>query len=381
MSEPVRLANIDREYASLGVAVDVAVKRVFESGVFILGPQVTALETELAGYLGVKHVVTCANGTDALVLALRALGVGPGDEVIVPAFTFAATAEAVAWVGAVPVFADIERDSFLMDIGDARRRVTPRTRAVIAVHLFGHCVDGEALRIAFAGTQVRIVEDAAQAIGADDGSARAGAIGDVACFSFYPTKNLGGPGDGGMVSTNDAALADTLRLLRAHGTSSAYMHEVVGTNSRLDEIQATVLRLKLPSLDAWNDRRRANACAYREAAEATGLRVPEEPSVGSHAYHHFTIRTRSRDGFIERLKKSDIGHGVYYALPLHQQAAFRSFVPAGLSLPNAEEAAAEVVSVPVHQWLTSDEVNRVAEVIHSWREPARYGDPPDQPAA
>lgn len=369
MPEPVALAALNREYAELGEGVHEAVRAVFARGAFILGPEVAALEADLAKYLGVRHVVTCANGTDALVLALRACGIGRGDEVIVPAFTFAATAEAVVLAGATPVFADIGLDTLLIDLEDAARRVTARTRAILPVHLFGRCVEGAALQRFAAGRGIRVVEDAAQAIGADDGRSRAGAIGDVAGFSFYPTKNLGGPGDGGMVTTNDDAVADSVRLLRAHGARVGYKHEVIGTNSRLDEIQATVLRMKLPHLDGWNERRRRAAARYREAGAASGLALPGLPPKGSHIHHHFTLRTADRARFLEHLEARGIGHGVYYAIPVHRQEAFAPWVPPGLVLPNAERAAEEVVSIPVHPWLTGAEIERVAEALAAWSEP------------
>ncbi len=366
---PVPIAAVDREYAAIGAEVEAAVKRVFASGRFILGPEVAALEAELASYLGARHVVACANGTDALVLSLRAAGIGAGDEVIVPAFTFAATAEAVVLVGATPVFADIVRETFLIDPAEVEARLTQRTRAIIPVHLFGSCVDCDALRSIVAGRDVAIVEDAAQAIGAGDGKKRAGAMGDLAGCSFYPTKNLGAPGDGGMVSTSDDALAERLRLLRAHGSRQGYVHEVVGMNSRLDEIQAAVLRLKLPRLDAWNEERRRNAALYREAGKDSGLALPADPPRGRHVYHHFTLRTGDRDRFLQHLATHGVGHGIYYALPLHRQKAFAPWVRGDLALPESERAAAEVVSIPVHPWLSEEEKGRVAEALSRWKEP------------
>ena len=367
--EMVKMANLDREYAALGSAVPDAVAGVFARGSFILGPEVGKLETELAAYLGVKHVLTCANGTDALVIALRAANVGPGDEVIVPSFTFAATCEAVALVGATPVFADIDLDTLLLDVADVERCVTPRTKAVIPVHLFGRCVAWEALRSLFAGRDVTLIEDAAQAIGADDGTARAGALGHIAAFSFYPTKNLGGPGDGGMVTTHSDALAEQVRLLRSHGSAQAYVHEIIGMNSRLDDIQAAVLRLKLPHLDRWNQKRRANAAIYRSAADKSGLVLPRDPVHGTHVYHHFTVRTADRKGFIKHLGESAIGHGAYYPIPVHRQKAYERWAPTNRALPFSDRAAAEVVSLPVHPWLTDEELNRVAGAIKAWREP------------
>jgi len=356
----IPIAAVDREYASLRGEVVNAVTSVFESCRFILGPEVAALEKEIGSTLGGAQVVGCANGTDALVLALRALDVGPGDEVIVPAFTFAATAEAVALVGATPVFADIEPDTFAIDPRSAARLVGKQTRAILLVHLFGQCARMEPLWELAERAGLRIVEDAAQAIGAKWRGKPAGTLGHIAGFSFYPTKNLGGPGDGGMVTTADAKLADRLRVLRGHGSPGGYLHDEVGLNSRLDEIQAAVLRIKLRHLDAWNDRRRANAARYR-AAIGRGLVAQAEIPGAHHVYHHFTVRAAQRAEVATRMDAAGIGTAVYYPKALHEQPAYARWARG--PLPEAEKAAAEVLSVPVHPWLTDAEVDRVAAAL------------------
>jgi dTDP-4-amino-4,6-dideoxygalactose transaminase len=357
---PIAIAALDREHAALRQAIVAAATAVLDRQRYILGPEGQALERELSARLGGVHVVGCANGTDALVLALRALDVGPGDEVIVPAFTYAASAEAIVLVGATPVFADIEPDTFAIDPRAAAALVGPRTRALLPVHLFGQCARMEPLWDLAERSSLRIVEDAAQAIGATWRGRPAGALGHIAGFSFYPTKNLGAPGDAGMVTTADAELADRLRLLRTHGSRGDYVHDAIGLNSRLDELQAAVLRVKLPHLDAWNDRRRAHAARYRAAIRG-GLIAPVEVDGAHHVYHHFTVRSRARAALVARLEAAGIGSAIYYPRPLHEQPAYRRWARG--PLPEAERAAAEVLSVPVHPWLREDEVERVAAAL------------------
>ena len=365
MSAPakIQVVHIDREYTELRGAIDRAVLSVLAGGRYILGPEVTQLERELEKYIGCEHAIGCANGTDALILALRALDIGPGDEVIVPSFTFAATAEAVALVGATPVFADIDLSTFHLDVASAASLVTPRTKAVLPVHLFGACVPSAPLSAFAKKHALAIVEDAAQAIGADWAGTRAGALGTIAAFSFYPTKNLGAPGDGGLVTTSDPKLAERVRLIRAHGASRAYEHERLGMNSRLDEIHAAVLRVKLPHLDAWNGTRRRHAAVLRDALKGARATAPVELSGGTHIYHHFTIRVPDRERAIQQLDARGVGYAIYYPRALHEQPAFSAFGRGAGSLPNAERAAREVLSVPVGPWLTGSEVERVAEAL------------------
>jgi dTDP-4-amino-4,6-dideoxygalactose transaminase len=357
----VAMTGLEREYAALGPSFVPLVTEVLASARFILGPQVRAFEEEVSRYLGGVHAVGCASGTDALVLALRALEIAPGDEVVVPAFTFAATAEAVAAIGAVPVFADIDPETFTIDPGSATAAVGPRTRAVLPVHLFGHCAPMEPLWELAERRGLAIVEDAAQAMGARWRGRPAGALGSLAAFSFFPTKNLGAPGDGGMVTTADAQLAERLRRLRAHGSARRDVHEAIGTNSRLDELHAAILRAKLPRLDAWNARRREIAARYRAALRPPAVVAPCELAPAHHVYHQFTVRARARDELVARLEAAGIGSAVYYPTPLHQQPAYVRWARG--PLPEAERAAREALSLPVHPWLTDDEVERVAAVL------------------
>ena len=362
-SPKVQVITLDREYAELRREIERAVLATLAGGRYILGPEVTALERELETYIGCKHAIGCANGTDALILALRALEIGPGDEVIVPSFTFAATAEAVALVGATPVFVDIDLATFHLDVASAAAGVTSKTKAILPVHLFGECVPAEPLGALAKKHGFAIVEDAAQAIGADANGVRAGALGTIAAFSFYPTKNLGAPGDAGLVTTSDEKLAERVRLIRAHGSRRAYEHECIGLNSRLDEIHAAVLRVKLPHLDAWNAARRRNAKVLREAMKGTRAVAPTELAGGTHVYHHFTIRVPDRDRAIEHLNARGIGWAIYYPRPLHEQPAFAQWSRGAGSLPSSERAAREVLSVPVGPWLTGTEIERVAEAL------------------
>lgn len=360
---PVAMAALEREYAALQATIWPRVAQVLAAGRFILGPEVRAFEEEMGSYLGGVHAVGCASGTDALVLSLRALGIGQGDgdEVIVPAFTFAATAEAVVAAGARPVFADIDRHTFTLDAASAAAAVGPRTRAVVPVHLYGQCAPMDALWELAERHGLSIVEDAAQAAGARWGARPAGALGHAAAFSFFPTKNLGAPGDGGLVTTPDARVAERLRQLRVHGSPRRDRHETVGYNSRLDELHAAVLRAKLPHLEAWNERRRAHAGRYRAALRSRRIVAPRELPQAHHVYHQFTVRTPEREQLVARLREAGVESAVYYPVPLHQQPAYAAWARG--PLPEAERAAREVLSLPVHPWLTGQEVERVAAAL------------------
>jgi dTDP-4-amino-4,6-dideoxygalactose transaminase len=357
----VRMAALEREQAELGDASLAALRGVLAGGRFILGPEVAAFEVEVASVVDGAHAVGCASGTDALVLALRALDVGPGDEVIVPALSFVASAEAVVLAGATPVFADVEPDTLTLDARSAATLVGPRTRALMPVHLFGHCAPIEPILELAERASLAVVEDAAQAIGASWRGRAAGALGHIAAFSFFPTKNLGTAGDGGMVTTRDAGLAERVRRLRAHGRRGE-MFEEIGLNSRLDELHAALLRVKLPSLARWNDRRRATAARYRAAlTRARDVSAPVEREGAHHVYHHFTVRTPRRRELAARLDAAGVESAVYYARPLHEQPAYRRFARGPLR--EAERAAAEVLSVPVHPFLRDDEIQRVADAL------------------
>lgn len=358
----VPMLDLVTEYRELEGELTAAMREVLTAGVFILGPQGATLEREIAADLGVAHAVAVASGTDALHLALRAAGVGPGDEVVTPAFTFIATAEAVSYVGARPVFADIDPATYNLDPASLEAAITPATRAVIVVHLFGQTADLAALGKICERRGLMLIEDCAQAFGADFDGRRAGGWGLAGCFSFYPTKNLGAYGDGGMVTTNDGAFAEHVRMLRHHGASVAYRHEVIGYNSRLDELQAAILRVKLRRVTRWNEQRRAHAGLYRRLLAGSGFGLPAEHGRGAHVYHQFTIRTGAREAVRDRLAARGVASGIYYPIPLHRQPVYEARCQ-GLSLPAAEQAAREVLSLPVYPQLTPDAIRRVCEAL------------------
>ena len=365
----VPLIDLRGQYEGIRSEVDEAIRRVVESQHFVMGPEVEALEAELASYIGVPHAVACASGTDALLLPLMALEPQPGDEVIVPAFTFFATAGAVWNAGFRPVFADVDPRTFNLTAETIAPHVGERTRAVIAVHLYGQMADMEPILALAAGHGFEVIEDAAQAIGAGycraDGSrVGAGASGRVGTFSFFPTKNLGSFGEGGLMTSSDADLADRLAKLRVHGGRQMYHHEMVGTNSRLHALQAAVLRAKLPKLDAWHAGRRRNAAHYDSLLADVPEVIPPARLPGhDHIYNQYTIRARRRDELRAYLSDRGIGSGIYYPVPLHLQECFSSLeTPAG-SLPVSETLVGEVLSLPVFPELSEDQVELVATEI------------------
>lgn len=358
----VPMLDLAAEYRDLEAELSGAIGKVFASGRFILGPEGEALEREVAGYLGVAHAVAVASGTDALHLALRAAGIGPGDDVVTPSFTFIAAAEAVSHVGARVVFADIDPATYNLDPAAFEAVITPATRAVIAVHLFGQTADLAAISAICARRGLTLIEDCAQAIGADFDGRRAGAWGALGCFSFYPTKNLGAYGDAGMVVTNDPELADSVRMLRHHGSRMAYRHEVIGYNSRLDELQAAILRVKLKRLERWNARRREHAALYRRLLAAEPFGLPAEHGRGVHVYHQFTVRAPMRDALRDKLAARGVASAVYYPLPVHRQPVYGA-EHGKLSLPASEQAAREVLSLPIYPQLTEAQVRRVCDAL------------------
>jgi dTDP-4-amino-4,6-dideoxygalactose transaminase len=364
---PVPLLDLQAQYRPLRDALLAAVTRVCDSQRCILGEEVAGLERELADYLGVAHAVGVSSGTDALLAALMALEIGPGDEVITPTFSFFATAGAVVRVGARPVFVDIDPRTCNLGVDAVARAITPRTRAVMPVHLYGQMADMAALLALARRHGVAVIEDAAQAIGARDATGPAGALGDIGCFSFYPTKNLGAFGDAGLVTTGDARLAERLRLLRDHGQHPKYHHAIVGGNFRLDAIQAAVLRVKLPHLAGWTDGRRRNAARYRALFAAAGLadrvRLPEERADAFHIYNQFVIRVPGRDRVRERLSAAGIGTEIYYPVPFHRQACFAALGHDPSAFPHADLAAAEVLALPIYAELRDDQLQRVVEAI------------------
>lgn len=360
----VPILDLAAEWAQIGPEIRAALERVLDSGHFILGPEGAALEQAIAALAGVPHAVACNSGTDALHLALRAAGIGPGDEVVTPAFTFIATAEAIACVGATPVFADVDPDSFNLTAADLECALTPGTRAVIVVHLFGQCAEMPAIAELCASRGIVLVEDCAQAIGADYDGRAAGAWGEFGCFSFYPTKNLGAYGDAGLVTARSAEHDARLRMLRHHGSRQTYLHEVIGYNSRLDELQAAVLRAKLPHLAAFTAARQAHAARYRELLAGADLRLPAAHGRGAHVYHQFTVRVRRRDAVRKALAEAGVASGVYYPIPLHRQPVYEQEF-GGLQLPAAEAAAHEVLSLPIYPQLTDAQIRHVCETLRA----------------
>ncbi len=364
MSGAIAMVDPAGEYRSLKAEIDQAVGRVFASGRFVLGPEGEALEKALGEYVGATHAVGVNSGTDALHLALVAAGVGLGDEVIVPAFTFFASAEAVSYTGATPVFADIDLATFNLTAASLEKRISKRTKAAIVVHLFGQCAPLSEIKDLCEKKKVLLIEDCAQSLGADYGGRRGGSWGAFGCFSFYPTKNLGAAGDAGLVTTSDAAGAEALRMLRHHGSRKTYLHERVGWNSRLDELQAAVLRVKLRHLEGFNAARLDVARRYRTLLRDAKVVLPAEHGRGRHVYHQFTIRSERRDAIREALAAQGIASSIFYPMPLHRQPAYAQ-ANAGLSLPAAEEAARTVLSLPIHPLLDAAAVERVAAVVRS----------------
>jgi dTDP-4-amino-4,6-dideoxygalactose transaminase len=373
--EPVPLLDLKPQFATIRDEIDRVLRRVVDSQLFILGSEVAEFEKEIAAYVGAPHAIGCASGTDALVLSLHALGLGPGDEVITTPFTFFATASCVARHGAIPVFVDIDPATFNIDPAKIEAAITPKTKAIIPVHLFGQCADMDAILDLARARGIAVVEDACQAIGATYASKRtgkthgAGSMGTTGAFSFFPSKNLGAFGDGGVITTGDDAIAARLRMLRVHGERERYKHQAIGWNSRLDALQAAVLRVKLPHLDAWSRGRIANADRYdrlfREAGLTDSGRVvlPVRAPWGGHIFNQYTIRVKDRDALGEHLKTRGIGWAIYYPIPLHLQECFAHLGYAAGDLPEAERAAREVLSLPIFPELAPSQIERVVHEI------------------
>lgn len=363
MTISVPMADLTAQYAHLKGEIDAAVTQVLSTGGFILGPTVSGLEAKIAALCGVRHGIGVGNGTDALLLSLMALGVGPGDEVITPPFTFVATVETVALLGATPVFADIDPVYFTLDPEKVAAKITPKTKAIVPVHLFGQLADMTALR----ALGIPLIGDGAQAIGAaQHGKAVAGWT-DITTLSFYPTKNLGAAGDGGMILTDDDALAERLRLLRFHGSGGNYDYHLVGVCSRLDALQAAIIDVKLPHLEAWNEARRQNAAFYDEAlANIAGLILPETMPGNQHTYHQYTVRVLDgrRAALKAFLAERGIATGVFYPVALHLAPAYRTrFGSQEGDFPESERACAEVLSIPIYPELAAAQRSQVAENI------------------
>ncbi len=375
---PVPLLDLNRQNLALHAELTAAFERVLASGHFIMGSEVEAFEKECATFLGVKHAITVSSGTDAILVALMALGIGPGDEVICPAFTFFATAGCIARVGATPVFADVDAVTFNLDQADAAKRITKRTKAIIPVHLFGQSAEMAKLMVLAHENRLTVIEDAAQSLGARYRERCCGTIGDCGTFSFFPSKNLGGFGDGGLVSTNRDDLAEKIRLLRTHGAKPKYYHKVVGGNFRLDALQCALLRVKLPHLPAYIAARQRNAATYLEklaglpgvaqagTPEAATARIvlPAEQHPCTHIWNQFTLHVPGpgrRDALKQHLTAAGIGTEIYYPLPLHRQDCFADLPR--VALPVAEQLAGEVLSIPIFPELTEAEQNAIVSQL------------------
>jgi dTDP-4-amino-4,6-dideoxygalactose transaminase len=367
----VPLLDLQRQYATIKTEIDDAVMRVVTSQRFILGPEVEQLERAIASYVGSKHAIGCASGTDALLLGLKALPLQPGDEVVVPSFTFFATAGAVWNAGLKPVFADMDAASFNMTAEHIRAALTPRTRAVIVVHLYGQMAPMQDVLDLARERGLFIIEDAAQSLGArqqhDSADVHSGTLGHVGCYSFFPSKNLGGFGDGGLMVTNDDDLAAKLLKLRVHGGRQMYHHEMVGLNSRLDSLQAAVLDAKLPHLDSWAERRREHARSYDVAFAGHGqVTTPITEAGNYHVFNQYTLRVQNRDALKARLDADGIGNAIYYPVPLHLQQCFAELGYRVGQLPVTEAAVREVISIPVFPELNVEERSRVIDTIRAF---------------
>lgn len=364
----LQMVDLKRQYQKIKAEVDAAVISVMESAAFINGPDVRHFATELSEYLGVKHVIPCANGTDALQIALMALDLQPGDEVITPSFTYIATVEVVALLRLKPVFVDVDADTFTMNVESVRKAITPKTKAIIPVHLYGQCCDMAPLLELAAAHNIPVIEDNAQAIGGfytfPDGTRKqTGSMGRVGCTSFFPSKNLGAYGDGGAMFTNDDALAEKLRMIANHGQKVRYYHEMVGCNSRLDSIQAAILRIKLRKLDEYCDARRAAADFYDKAfAENPNIITPFRAPYSHHVFHQYTLQVKNadRDTLVEKLAEQGIPSMIYYPVSSHKQEMLKAFGGDSYELPVTDFLNTCVISLPIHTELTIEELTYIA---------------------
>ena len=366
---PIPLCDLNAQYQPLKAEMLRAIEDVLDSMHLFLGPNTQAFEREFAAYCGVRECVAVGNGTDALHLALRAAGVGSGDEVVTVAHTFIATAEAIWLVGARPVFVDVDPTTFTLDAAQVEARITPRTKAIVPVHLYGQMAEMQPLMDLAARYGLVVIEDAAEAHGATCGGRRAGSFGHLGCFSFYYSKNLGAYGEAGAVTTSDPELARRVRLLRDHGSEVRYQHTTFGLNSRMDEMQAAILRVKLPYLDRWNALRQQHAARYAELLlrEESDVQPPQLVTDGSHVYYVYVVRAQDREALRARLAEEEIQTGIHFPVPIHLQPAARWLGYVEGDLPHTEQAAREVLSLPMYPELTDEQIARVAEAVCAGR--------------
>lgn len=372
----IEMVNLHAQHRKLEPQILEAIGKVIETSAFIKGKEVAGFEQNLASYLGTGHVISCANGTDALQIALMALDLQPGDEVIVPAFTYVATAEVIALLGGIPVMADVDEDTFNISLQDIEKSITARTKAIIPVHLFGQCSDMEPLMRLAEKYGLWVIEDNAQSLGAscifsNGENRKAGTIGHIGCTSFFPTKNLGCMGDGGALMTDNPGLAEKIRMIANHGQQEKYHHKIVGCNSRLDTLQAAILNVKLPHLGEYLEARKQAADYYLEALQPQDFAtLPSAPGTTPHTYNQFTLKVRN--GRRDILKNFLAGRGiptmVYYPLPLYRQEAFKKFVPSGFSLPVTEKLCKSVLSLPVHTEMSDLELEYIAENVLNFKD-------------
>ncbi len=363
----VPILDLKAQFRSIRQEVLKTIEKVCDEQGFVLGPRVQKLEEALAKFVGTSQAVGVASGSDALLLSLMELGVGPRDEVITTPFTFFSTAGVISLLHARPVFVDIRADTFNIDADKLEDAITERTKAIIPVHLFGQCAEMEKINQIAASKGIRVIEDACQAIGAARNGVRAGGFAYTGCFSFFPSKNLGGFGDGGLITTHEPDLADRLRALRVHGSNSDYHHHLIGMNSRLDALQAAVLQVKLKYVEGWTDKRRLNAERYQQAFQDAGLldriTLPYVDRANYHVYNQFTIRTSDRDQLSAHLTQHGVGNKIYYPVPLHLQECYQELGYREGQLPVSEKAAKEVLSIPIYSELTSEQIGYVVETI------------------
>ncbi|MBN2191034.1 MAG: DegT/DnrJ/EryC1/StrS family aminotransferase [Candidatus Aureabacteria bacterium] len=363
----IPIIDLGKLYNEIKPEIDSAVSKVIADTKFILGPEVCEIEKKIAEYCRSEYAVGCASGTDAILLSLMSLGIEPGDEIITTPFTFFATAGSISRLGAIPVFVDIDPGTFNLNPELVEMKVTNRTKGILPVHLFGQMVDMDPLMDLKKRYNLFIVEDACQSIGAKYKNKIAGSVGDTGCFSFFPTKNLGGFGDGGMLVTNDSDVYEKAKSLRVHGAKDRYFHDYIGINSRLDTIQAAILLAEIKYLDKWTEKRRKNASLYNSLFRGIkNVQIPVDKKYFYHVYNQYTLRVENRPGLVKALEKEGIGYGIYYPLPLHMQNCYKGLGYRKGDFPESEKASEEVLSIPVHPFLTKDLINKIADTVRNF---------------